>query len=270
VNRDEGLFHGARIPFETKRFFTLGSIIFILQQGNYPANLILLMKNNTTYVFIPGGWHGGWAYDAVTAQLEQEGKKCISLTLPGLEPQPGPPGRMINLNTHIEFVTNILIKQDIRNVILCGHSYAGLVITGVADAIPERIAALVYIDAYIPEDGDSCWSLTTDIYRDRFVTGAGNDGFNVAVPPGADDRRRPHPLATFMQQLRLTGNVEKVVNRAFIYLGGWSPSPFVKYYETVKHSPHWHVETIDCGHNVMRDCPNKLVDVLYRLEDQFI
>jgi len=227
------------------------------------------MKNEKTYVFIPGGWHGGWAYDPITTKLEQLGKKCISLTLPGLESQPGVQNKIINLDTHIRFVIDTLVTENITNVILCGHSYAGLVITGVADKIPERIHALVYIDAYIPKDGDSCWSLTTEMYRQRFVAGAANDGFSVEVPPGTDDRRRPHPLATFMQGVHLNGNYERVLNRAFIFLSGWEPSPFVKQYEDLKDAQGWRVEAIHCVHNVMRECPDKLVDVLCRLEEKY-
>lgn len=222
-----------------------------------------------TYVFIPGGWHGGWVYDPITENLERLGKKCISLTLPGLEAQPVNQERIINLATHIQFVTDVILEENLADVILCGHSYAGLVITGVADEIPDRIHALVYIDAYIPKDGDSCWSLTSDVYRQRFVAGAGNDGFTVADRPGADDRRRPHPLATFMQRLNLKENYKRILNRSFIYLSGWEESPFTQQYENLKNDPGWHIETIHCGHNVMKELPDKLVDILYRLDDKY-
>jgi pimeloyl-ACP methyl ester carboxylesterase len=227
------------------------------------------MENEKTYVFIPGGWHGGWVYDLVTENLERLGKRCIALTLPGLEVQAGIPARIINLDTHIQFVVDFLLKENLSKVILCGHSYAGLVITGVADQIPERIFALVYIDAYIPKDGDSCWSLTSEEYRQRFVAGAANDGFTVADRPGLDNRRRPHPLATFMQGLHLKGDYERICNRTFIYLSGWEASPFVKQYENLKDSPEWHVETIHCAHNVMKKRPDELVNILYRLEENY-
>src|ERR1700712_5406670 len=95
-----------------------------------------------TYVFIPGGWHGSWVYDPITENLERLGKKCISLTLPGLEAESEMQNRFINLDTHIQFVIDVLLKENLTNVILCGQSYAGLVITGVADKVPERIHAL--------------------------------------------------------------------------------------------------------------------------------
>lgn len=227
------------------------------------------MKNEKTYVFVPGAWHGGWYYDPITKPLELQGKKCISLTLPGLETQPGTQNQIINLDTHIQYVIDILVKENITNVILCGHSYAGLVITGVADKIPERIYSLVYIDAYIPKDGDSCWSLTSDEYRHRFITGAGSDGFTVADRLGADDRRRPHPLATLVQRLRLDGNHERILNRTFIYLSGWKGTPFAKQYENLKKSKDWHVEIIHCAHNVIKERPDKLVEIISNIENNY-
>jgi len=72
-----------------------------------------------------------------------------------------------------------------------------------------------------------------------------------------------------MQNLHLSGDYERVLNRVFIFLSGWEPSPFVKQYENLKDAPDWHVETIHCAHNVMRECPEKLVDVLYGLEEKY-
>lgn len=213
-------------------------------------------------MFIPGGWHGGWAFDPITEMLEKLGKKCISLTLPGLEIEPFIQNQIINLDTHIQHVVDFVLKENITDIILCGHSYAGMVISGVADKIPDRIFSLVYIDAYVPENGDSCWTLTSEAYRHLFVNGAGNDGFTVAVPPGLDNRRRPHPLATFMQNVQLNGNHQRVHNRTFIYLSGWEQTPFKKQYEKLKNSEDWHVETVHCGHNIMKEAPEKLTDIL--------
>lgn len=222
----------------------------------------MLTQTEKTYILIPGGWHGGWAFDPITERLGKLGKKCISLTLPGLEEEPLIQNQIINLDTHIQYVIDFILRESIANIILCGHSYGGMVIAGVADKIPERIYALVYIDAYVPEDGDSCWTLTSEAYRHLFVAGAGKDGFTVAVPPGLDNRRRPHPLATFMQHLQLNGSYQRVHNRTFIYLSGWEQTPFKKQYEDLKSSGDWHVETVHCGHNIMKEDPEKLTDIL--------
>jgi len=224
----------------------------------------MTIKTEKTFVFIPGGWHGEWAFDAVIKTLKNNGRNAFALTLPGLEEQPQT--GLINLDTHIQFVIDVLIKENSIDVILCGHSYAGLVITGVADKIPERICGLVYIDAYIPNDGDSCWSLTSETYRQLFVAGASNDGFTVAVPPGQENRRRPHPLATFMQSIRLTGDYQQVRNRTFIYLTGWDGSPFTKQYEALKNSSDLRIEKVHTGHNIMRENPDRLAAILNEME----
>jgi pimeloyl-ACP methyl ester carboxylesterase len=247
--------------FGRTELFNIGNIIY-----NFT---LMLSRDEKTYVFIPGGWHGGWVFDPVTQSLGALKKKCFSLTLPGLELEPVEENRIINLNTHIQFVIDFLLEENISDVILCGHSYGGMVITGVADQIPARIRSLVYIDAYVPKNGDSCWKLTSEIYRQLFVTGAGNDGFRVAVPPGIENRRRPHPLATFMQGIQLTGNYEQILNRTFIYLSGWEGTPFTNQYERLKDSQDWHIEIINCGHNVMRECPERLTNILCELEDRY-
>src|SRR5690606_6531545 len=203
-----------------------------------------MIETENTFVFIPGAWHGGWAYDSITKKMEKNGRKCFSLTLPGLELQSETQNQIINLDTHIQYVVDVLVKEKLDKVFLCGHSYAGLVITGVADKIPQRIYALVYIDAYIPKNGDYCWKLTSEEYRHHFTNGASYNGFTVADFPNVDNRRRPHPLATFMQSLHLTGNYQRVHNRTFIYLTGWTNTPFKKQYETLKDSSEWRILTV--------------------------
>jgi len=224
-------------------------------------------KTEQIFVMIPGGWHGGWAFDSIKERLEKLGHKLLALTLPGLESDTSNQKKQINLDTHIQYVVDLLTAQDLHNVILCGHSYGGLVITGVADKIPEKIHSLVYIDAYIPENGDSCWKLTSDIYRDLFVQGVGHDGFTVAVPTGTETRRMPHPMATFLQSIRLNGDYKQICNRTLIYASGWEATPFKNQYEARKSSPDWHIEIINCGHNIMKEAPERLTTILHELAE---
>jgi pimeloyl-ACP methyl ester carboxylesterase len=214
------------------------------------------------YVLIPGGWKGGWAFDPVTERLRDAGHEAHAVTLAGL----GEPGSASasNLDTHIEQVVNLLRSDDLTDVQLCGHSYGGMVIAGVADRVPERIARLVHIDAYVPDDGDSCWSLTSDYFRQLFVAGAAADGRTVAVPPGMDPRARPHPVASFLQAVRLAGNYLQVPRRTLVHLTGWPETPFNAQYERLRADPDWEVITIDCGHNVMAERPDELSAALIR------
>src|ERR1700722_892814 len=109
-----------------------------------------------TFILIPGGWQGGWVYQKVADLLAAHGHKALPITLSGLGDIPAP---MANLKTHIgEVVSAVESQQD--DVVLVGHSYGGMVVSGAADAAPSKIRALVYVDAYVPDSGDSAWSLT--------------------------------------------------------------------------------------------------------------
>ena len=92
----------------------------------------------------------------------------------------------VNLDTHIGDVVQLLQMEELSEVVLLGHSYAGIVLSGVIDLVPDRVGAAIYCDAYVPEDGQSCYQLTSDRYRDLFLEGAATDGFSVPPPPGPD------------------------------------------------------------------------------------
>lgn len=116
----------------------------------------------TNVVLVPGGWQGGWRNAAVARKLRAQGYEVFTPTLTGLGERVHLANSVTNLDTHIEDIANVIRFEDLTEVILCGHSYAGMVITGVADKLSERIAALVYIDAFVPRDGDSWWDLAGD------------------------------------------------------------------------------------------------------------
>ncbi len=214
------------------------------------------------YVLVPGGWHGGWWFQPLAHRLTRLGHEAFPLTLTGLGERKHLIAASTNLDTHVEDVVNVLETEQLENVILVGHSYGGMVITGAADRVPERIAALVYIDAYVPADGDSCWALTSDEYRRVFLEGAARDGYSVAAPTRLDPRATPHPLASFVQAIRLRGHVDRVGRREYVFLSGWSGTPFGSVYERLRGDPSWRVHRIECGHNVMRDAPDALLAIL--------
>lgn len=154
------------------------------------------------FVLVPGGWHGGWAFEAVSNVLSSEGHEVQALTLAGLGDEPA---EGANLEHHINEVVQTIRGRDMRTV-LVGHSYGGMVITGAADKESSRVQTIVYADAYVPDNGDSVWSLTTPQYRERFIAGAAADGLTCAPPAHLDRRCRPHPIAAFLQAIKLTGN----------------------------------------------------------------
>jgi pimeloyl-ACP methyl ester carboxylesterase len=142
--------------------------------------------------------------------LRAHGRSTLALTLTGLGERAHLLTAATNLDTRIQDVLGVLESERLDDVVLCGHSYGGMLITGAANRAPGRVSGLVYIDAYVPTDGDSCWSPTTDAFRRMFIEGAGSDSGAVAPPPGLDPRATPHLLASFLQKIRLDGTPGQV------------------------------------------------------------
>jgi pimeloyl-ACP methyl ester carboxylesterase len=212
------------------------------------------------YLLVPGACHGAWNLEPLAGGLEESGHRAEAVTLAGLEHVPGSVGT-INLDTHIDQLTAHLQEMD-GPAVLVGHSYAGSVITGVADRLPERVAGLLYVDAFVPSDGESCWSMTNDEQRQWYTEGSGRTGIAVDPMPFFDERAVPHPLGTLMQRSRLTGANEQVERRIYLAAVG-SPwiehSPFVGTADRLRTDPAWSVVDIDCSHNVMATAPDDLL-----------
>jgi pimeloyl-ACP methyl ester carboxylesterase len=160
----------------------------------------------------------------------------------------------------------VLEFEDLSDVVLCAHSYGGMVITGVADRMPERISALVYIDALVPEDGESWWDLVNDHFRAIAIDGADEDGFSVRPPAHMDPRCRPHPMASFLQKIRLAGRWKEVREKLFVYATGWADSPFPATVERLKKLADWRVEEMATRHNIIAAAPDQFLAILTRLD----
>jgi len=213
-----------------------------------------------TFVLIPGGWRGGWWYAPLAERLRQAGHAAYAVTLSGLEETPAP-AAPINLETHIADVLELLSVEDLSEVILCAHSYGGMVASGVADRAPERLAALIYLDAFAPDHGQAWWDLAGDDYRRLAIAQAGHDGLTVLPRDGVDPRCRPHPLGSFVQRLHLT-RPHPELPRVFVYATGWSATPFTAQYERLRADPAWTVHTIASAHDVVNLAPDETLEVL--------
>jgi len=211
-----------------------------------------------TFILIPGGWQGGWVYQHVADILTAQGHIALPVTLSGLGDTCAPSA---NLETHITEIVKIVRSQH-DELVIVGQSYGGMIVSGAADAEPSQIRALVYVDAYVPDSGDSVWSLTTPRFRDMFVAGATIDGLNCAPPPSLDPRCRPHPIGTFLQAIDLKGRWRQVPRKIYIGAHGWQGSPFLDLYQRLRNEPEWSTFSLDCGHNVARLNPEALAEIL--------
>ena len=109
----------------------------------------------STYVLVHGAWHGSWCWKRVRKALQANGHDVFTPTLTGLGERSHLLSREVNLETHIDDVVNLIRWEELSNIVLCGHSYGGVVVSGVADRVPDRIGALIYLDAFVLEDGRS-------------------------------------------------------------------------------------------------------------------
>ncbi|TYB61461.1 alpha/beta hydrolase [Nonomuraea sp. PA05] len=219
-----------------------------------------------TFVLVPGGWHGAWSFETVIPLLERAGHAVHALTLTGLRPEDDEAAvAAANLDTHADDVLRLLDRARLTDATLVGHSYGGMVIAAAADRAGGRVSRLVHLDAYVPRDGESCWSATTERYREVFAAGAASTGYAVLPPAGGDPRRRPHPLASFLQAVRLTGGLARGSRREFVYCSGWEDrTPFAELRARLQADPEWQVHDLPTGHNAMREDPEAVAALLLR------
>jgi pimeloyl-ACP methyl ester carboxylesterase len=232
-----------------------------------------------SFVLVHGAWSGGWCYHKVAARLRSRGHLVFTPTLTGQGERAHLTAGTINLSLHIEDILAVLHCEDLREVVLAGHSYGGMVVTGVADRAPERVAALAYLDAFLPEDGQSLFDINIPANTQRFIAQAGqNGGLSVPAPSAAffnvnagdaarvDALATPFPLGCFTEKIKLSGAHKTIPKRAYVH-GTVLPreSPFKPFYERTKADPAWQVNALACGHHVMLDEPERVTAILESL-----
>jgi pimeloyl-ACP methyl ester carboxylesterase len=235
------------------------------------------------FVLVHGAWHGGWRYRDTANELRGRGHVVATPTLTGVGERFHASSEAITLETHIRDIVGCIEAEELDQVVLCGHSYGGMVITGVADRMAQRIETLVYLDAFVPEDGDSCHgllpkALAPEVARQFLegIRGAAREQQSGMVKPfraemfNVTPERRdwvnrrcvPQALATFEMPILLSGRADAIKRRIFILADDWDPSPFrffAKKYESVA---GWQIIKMRCGHSVMVDMPSELAAVL--------
>jgi pimeloyl-ACP methyl ester carboxylesterase len=239
------------------------------------------------YILVHGGWHGAWCWDKVVPLLQAAGHHVYTPTLAGLGEQAARLTPEIGLDTHIQDVVNLIETKDLQQVILVGHSYSGMVITGVADCVPGRIAHLVYLDAFVPHDGQSVADIAplvgTMLRRDAKKDGDGwrvnpprerplgiGGLFGITEEPDLSlvrSKVTPQSLKTFTQPVHIThkdavaaiphtiiectgrGVIVSLMRRAFMR-------------GTLPPSEGWNRRTLASGHDAMIIAPQALADLL--------
>ena len=231
----------------------------------------------STFVLVPGAWLGAWAWSAVAADLRRRGHDVHPVTLTGLAERASEETPDTTLTTHVDDVVSVFETDDLRNVVLVGHSYAGAVITGVADRIPERIARLVYLAAIVLPDGRSIFDTFGPEAQAGMEAGAAAAGDPLRLPVigreqldlyygahGLDDRMfevlatrgTPHPIGTYRERLSLGNPAATAIDRTYVRATADFPSPIAR------ETPGWDHAEIDTGHWPMFTKPLELAALL--------
>ncbi|MPZ59247.1 MAG: alpha/beta fold hydrolase [Rhizobiales bacterium] len=227
-----------------------------------------------TFLVAHGAWTAAWGWKKMHPLLLAAGHRLVTPTLTGLGERAHLATPDIGLDTHIQDILGVLDCEDLRDVILIGHSYGGMVVTGVADRARGRIAQLVYLDAFVPQDGQSLFDLQSPETQVYFREQAKSGGGGWRIPPMAmpadtppDDfawsnpRRVPQPLKCFEQRLHLQ-NGPLTLPRSYIWCRLTAPHSFRRFFDRAHGEPGWRCYEIESSHNPHITTPDTLRDLL--------
>ncbi len=228
-------------------------------------------------MLVHGGWHGGWVWERLAPLLRAKGHVVHTPTLTGLGERLAAFSPEVGFQTHVNDILGVVHTLEPGPLTLVGHSYGGSIITAVADAVPDRVAALVYLDAVIPTDGVPGWQGFPPERQAQMLAGAERWG-GLQVPPpdpsiwgfGPDSadhrflqqRLTPHPLKTMMDIPRITGRWKQVVIKCYLLAGGPPPSRFAHHHAACQEEPGWVTAVVPGGHEMMWTHPQQLLHVL--------
>ena len=230
-----------------------------------------------TFVLVHGGWHGGWCWQKVIPFLEEASHEVYAPTLTGLAERASELSPEVGLDTHIQDIVGLLSEKNLHGVILVGHSYGAMVITGVVDQVPERIAHLVYLDTFVPRDGESManvswivsWILRKQVRDDWRVDPPGT--FGVTQEPDLSwvrSKVTPQSMKTFEQPLHLKNPaIVSAKPRTHIYCtGGGFFFSLMRHIGGPRALPPteagWRLRQLPTGHDAMITMPRELADLL--------
>lgn len=238
-------------------------------------------KHMTTIVLIHGAWHGGWCWKKLAPLLRAAGHEVYTPTLTGLGDRAHLLAPGVTLDTHVQDIVGMLECEDVRGAVMVGHSYGGMVMTAVADLAADRLAQLIYLDAFVPQHGEALADLADPAFYANLEARARAEGEGWRVPPPplarwgiTDDvdadwmrpRIGPHPLSTFKQAVQLANAASTLLPRTFIYCtnkpAGDSLAPLAK---RLRKDGGWRYRELASGHDAMVTAPRELAALLFEL-----
>ena len=229
----------------------------------------------TTYVLVHGAWSGAHGFRHVRIRLQKAGHEVFTPSLTGIGERAHLSIPLVNLSTHVRDVVNQILYEDLNDIVLMGFSYGGFVVTGALEHVADRVSHLVYLDAFVPNDGDTVIGLVRGDGRhpaqinEEWLVPAPERKFDDPIEgKWVGDRRMPHPRGCFTEAVRLLRPLEEYsFTRTYIKATLDPPSDngadaLWKAAERAKASPEWLYKEIDTTHMVASNRPEELSEML--------
>ena len=220
-----------------------------------------------------GAWGGGWSWKKMHPLMQAAGHRLVTPTYTGLGERVHLASPSIDLETHIQDVLNVIRYEDPGDVVLLGHSYGGMVATGVADRARDRVKQLIYLDAFVPDDGQSLFDLNEAGREPMRALANAGDGWRVPPNPTPADtppedvawlnaRRVDMPIRCFETPLTFHGG-PLTLPRSYIYATRITPADtFGRFAARARSEPGWRYHEIDASHSPAVSAPDRLMAVL--------
>jgi pimeloyl-ACP methyl ester carboxylesterase len=227
-----------------------------------------------TFVLVHGAWHGGWCWRRVADRLHGGGHVVFTPTLTGLGERAHLMRAGIDLKTHITDVVNVMKWERLTDVVLCGHSYGGMIISGVAEQTAQSIRSIVFLDAFVPKNGEAVQDLTSAAVRESAQAAIARGdigmpprpaeafGVNAADRAWVDALCLPQPIATFTNKIVLSGAVARIARKSYVRAASYANPGFDRALAAAKADSTWRTYEVPCGHDVMVDMPERLSEIL--------
>lgn len=236
-------------------------------------------ENARTFVLVHGAGHGGWLWRRVQDRLTAKGHRVFAPTLTGLGERSHLLSASVTLGTHITDVVNVFEWEDLADVVLVGHSYAGWVVTGAVERLEARVSALVYLDAFLPDDGQRGMDFLNEAQTEAFNAarekgeisrpGPNSTALRIQRPEDAawvDSKITPQPIGVSLDRLDLTGARDRVATKLYVRTPLFPQPRFDAALARCQADPSWQTAIMqNCGHDPMVDDPDAVVALLEAL-----
>lgn len=227
-----------------------------------------------TFVLVHGAWHGGWCWRPVSDALAKQGHRVFSPTLTGLGERSHLLNKNINLTTHVTDIVNVIQYEDLSDIVLVGHSYGGIIISGVAERLADRISSIVFLDAFLPEDGETLLQKSSPAFVAAINAAIEKGESGIKPPPAAafgvaekdrawvDSKTTAQPVGTYTEPAAFKGGRDKIAKKTYVRAKGYKSATFDANLVKVRDSGKWKTLELDIGHDVMVIDPARVTSII--------